>query len=243
LTGSETVALARVPELGSGAPRVAVAFPDDPDVPGRYHEPVVRARASVDGFIGVTTDDNPIWTRLKIAYARALAWASKDAEVRMELGERRTTGEGLARDIERFVDRELDRITLSEGAVTFTSRRGTVPVTVANRARYPVRIRVSVSSPKLTFPDRTRVVTIRPPGDTITFEATARSTGTFPTLAVLKSRNGRVTLDRAELTVRSTATNLSALILTGGGAIFLVVFLLRRVARRRSARDSKDVRQ
>ena len=241
LIDSEQTALVRVPDLANGAPRVAVAFSADPEIPRRYREPVARAREMIERFAGITLPDNPVLARLKVAFAEAVASTSKDAEVQLELGERREAGTDLADDLTRFIDGELARVRVSGGSVTFTSRRGTVPVPVANRTEYPVRVRVSVSSSKLTFPDgRTRVVTIDPPGDTITFQAVARSTGTFPTLAVVKSRSDGATLDRAELTVRSTATNLSALILTGGGALFLLVFLLRRSGRRRPTERSNS---
>lgn len=234
LTESEQATLVRVPEVAAGAPHVAVAFSGDPEVPRRYRDVLARTREVVDTFAGITLPENPVLARLKIAFAEAVAATSKDAEVALELGERRDAGADLAEDVTRFVDRELARVRVSGGSVTFTSRRGTVPVAIANGASYPVRVRVSVSSSKLTFPDgRTRVVTIEPPGDTITFDAVARSTGTFPTLAVVKSRSDGDTLDQAELIVRSTATNLSALILTGGGALFLLVFLVRRFGRRR----------
>jgi uncharacterized protein DUF6049 len=149
---------------------------------------------------------------------------------------------GSARMLEELavaIERQFSLVTVAEGAVTFTSRRGSVPVTVTNKATYPVRIRVSVLSPKLAFPDgRTHVVKVDPPGDTITFQALARSSGTFPVIAVLKSPDGKLKIHDAELSVRSAAANLPALILTGGGALFLLVVFGRRIGRRRRSADA-----
>jgi hypothetical protein len=81
-------------------------------------------------------------------------------------------------------------------------------------------------------------VTIPPHGDTITFEAEARSTGSFPMTVRLTSPNGRVDFASGKVVVRSTAANVLALVLTLSGALFLVAwssrdFIRRRIARRR----------
>jgi hypothetical protein len=94
-------------------------------------------------------------------------------------------------------------------------------------------VTVNVSSPKLDFPDGdSRVVTVQPPGDTITFVAVARSTGSFPMLVSVEDAKGSFVLDRGELTVRSTAANLPALAVTIAGFVLLIVFYVRRKKRR-----------
>ena len=137
-----------------------------------------------------------------------------------------------ARALTKTLMHQQDLVSVSGGTVTFTSSRGSIPVTVANRARYPVRVLVEISSSKLRFPDGLGPVTVAPPGDTITIDAIARSTGTFPIRVAVKSQRGQLTLDSSELIVRSTAANVSAVVLTAGGALFLVAWFLRRIRQR-----------
>jgi hypothetical protein len=144
---------------------------------------------------------------------------------------------GRAQGLVRTIARQLSSIHVAGGGVTFTARQGSVPLTIANRTRYPFRLRVTVSSPKLFFPQgRSRVFTVSPPGNTITFTAIARSTGTFPVDVRVGSPDRKLVLDTAELTVRSTAVNFPALVLTAGGAAFFLFWFGRRV--RRAHRDA-----
>ncbi len=157
----------------------------------------------------------------------------------LSLGEELAQGVGGARgtanvalDLEEQIQEQLGLWSVADGSVTFTSRSGSIPVTVSNDAAYPVRLRVTASSPKLDFPSgRSRVVTIEPPGEAITFASIARSTGTFPVTVTLRSPDRQVSFDTAELTVRSTGANLLALALTAGGALFLMAWIGRRVKR------------
>lgn len=136
----------------------------------------------------------------------------------------------------RRIIAEFRKVRLADGSITFTSRSGSLPVTVSNDATYPIRIRVEVDSPKLSFPrGAARVVVIRPPGDTVTFDALARSSGTFPVDVAVSIPRDAMVLDRTELTVRSTALNIPAVVLTAGGALFLVFWFGRRLRQRKSA--------
>jgi hypothetical protein len=96
-----------------------------------------------------------------------------------------------------------------------------------------------LASSKLTFPDGAEsVVTVDPPGDTTVFAALARSTGTFPVQVRVTSPDRDVVFHSGELTVRSTAANLPALVLTAGGAVFLVGWSARQLRRRRKGREA-----
>jgi hypothetical protein len=196
----------------------------------RYERAVREARAVLDDLRSYTLDGN----RLVRVFGTVLAEASASADPKVRTSARvqRMLG-ALAQEIRD----QFALVSLSEGSVTFTSRRGSVPVTVSNRATYPVRVRVSLQSSKLSFPHRTIVRNIEPPGDTITFAANAESSGTFVVTAVVKSDIKRygteITLDAIELTVRSTAANLPVLILTIAGALLLLVVYAGRISRRR----------
>ena len=234
LATSDRVNSVSIQRLGDDAPQVSVAFPSDPRIDGRSREAIAGAHEAVIDLSSILVRDDPLRIRLKSAHAAALGQTSKDEERNARFGEHRRTGRTASERIASFVDRELAKISIAEGSVTFTSRRGSVPVTVTNETTFPVKVRVSVQSPKLSFPDgRTVVRTIEPPGGTITFAALAESSGTFPLTAVIKSPRNEVTVDRTELIVRSTAANLPVLILTIGGALFLVVVYGRRIGHRR----------
>jgi hypothetical protein len=194
--------------------------------PRSYRLAVAEAENAVARLRSFTLSDNPLGQILQTALARARSSA--------EWNDRFDVGRDRARAIVRIVRGQRRLLSVRPGSVTFTSRGGKIPVTVANHARYPVRVRITVSSPKLEFSaGASRIVVVKPPGDTIKVEALARSTGTFPMRAELESVDGKIRFGAAEISVRSTAANVPALALTAGGLVFLVGFYARGVARRR----------
>jgi hypothetical protein len=194
-----------------------------------YLEDVDRADRWLARFDSFVPDDRPprLLAILKTAAARVASSAEWDG--------RTAVARGRARGLESIVTREASHIAVHSAPVTFTARQGALPVTITNDADYPIEVKVRVASSKLDFTGpagNTLVATIEPPGDTVTFDAMTRSTGTFPTEVEVTSRDGETHFDDAELVVRSTAANLSAVLLTAGGALFLIVWLAGRVRRR-----------
>ncbi len=200
------------------------------DAPERYGRAIEQASEALTQLRSFTLPDN----RNVATYSTVLARARGSGEWDdYRIGRRRADA------LRNTIRSELDVVSVPDGSVTFTSSRGSIPVTITSRARYPVRLRVHVSSPKLTFPaGPATVVTVEPPGDTITFDAIARSTGTFPTRVVVTSPRRELTLARGELIVRSTAANVSAVVLTAGGALFLVAWFIRRLRSRRTQNEA-----
>ena len=198
------------------------------DLPRSYERALSRAETEIGSFRSYTLEDNPLTPIYETVLERAASTATW-GEFSLDQATER------ASDLAGVLERARGQISVSPGSVTFTSRSGAVPVTIANRTDYPVRIEVGLESTKLDFVTPRDVVVIEPPGDTITFQAVARSTGTFPTEVTIRSPGGGVTFDRAEITVRSTAANLSAVILTAGGALFLVYWMIGRARRKRAA--------
>ena len=187
-----------------------------------------RSAFELETFRSYTARDNRLGKIFGVMAARANSTADWDGDW--------DVGQALHERLEVAIRAQHRHITVADGSVTFTSQRGSVPVTISNKATYPIRVDVHLSSPKRSFNFPTapaqRDVVVAPPGDTVTFDALARSTGTFPVDVVVKSPGGRVTFDSGELTIRSTAANLSAVVLTVGGALFLIVFIGRRFRRR-----------
>lgn len=196
-----------------------------------YRRATERAETALNRLRSYTLPGNHMTDVFATAVARARSSAEWNG--RWSVGVRR------ARGVVRTLQREEQLITATEGSVTFTSRRGSVPVTVSNAASYTVRLRIRLSTTKLEFPDgSTRIVSVDPPGDTVIFNALARSTGAFPVHVRITSPNGAIRFHSGELTVRSTAANVPALALTAGGAIFLVAWYARLIARRRRERGA-----
>ena len=227
------IELVGVPAIVGDPPDGAVSFPRryerEPRSWQRYREALERAQHAFEEFTSYTVVGNRTRDALKVL----LGVARSSGMMVDRLDHLRDRALAIVEQVEQ--EREL--VSAADGSVTLTSRSGAVPVTVRNLAPYPVRLRVRVASSKLTFPDgASKVVTISPRGDTVTFTAETRSTGTFPMSVRLSSPDGRVLLDRSEILVRSTAANIVALVLTVGAALFLVGWYARSFLRRRGLR-------
>lgn len=225
----DLVPLAEVPDEPASR---FVSFPSLAPPPPSYTSALGRALSALGRLRSYTLAANRLVAVLETALGHARSSAEWDA--RWPVGRERANG------IAASVARERRLVSATGGSVTFTSRRGSVPVTVTNDASYPVRLRINLSSPKLDFPEGSaRMVTVEPPGDTIVFVALARSTGTFPVQVRVSSADGRIRFYDGELTVRSTVVNVSALVLTAGGAVFLAGWFLRQLRRRRASRGAR----
>lgn len=144
------------------------------------------------------------------------------------------TGSALARAVTARVRAVLAAIRVVRRQVTLTSRTGDVPVTVVNENEFPLRLRLLLQSPKVTFPKgNVRTVDVPTPNHTEDFKIEARTAGAFPLAVRVETPDGGRLLARGELIVRSTAVSAVALIALGGGAFFLLAAWLRRDARRR----------
>jgi hypothetical protein len=231
LTADKRIRLVNITDLTAGAVRKDVEFDAAPPPPASYRSAVRRAQRALAGFASYTLPGNQTRHMLGVLMGRARStadWAGK-------------WNPAIARAaaISELVRSNESLVSASNGSVTLTSRRGAVPVTLDNDAPYPVRVRVRVTSPKLTFPaGNERVVTIAPHGVTITFVAVARTTGSFPMDVSLTSPDAGVTFSGGRVVVRSTAANVLALLLTASGLLFLVAWSSRDVVRRMLRRRS-----
>jgi hypothetical protein len=148
-------------------------------------------------------------------------------------------GTRYADAVDRIVRTEFAKIRAPESQhITLTAHRGVIPIQIQSDADYPVDVVIRLESDKLTFPDGLRLRrTLAPRTQNIEVEAIARATGTFPVRVVLETAGHGVVLGQSQLVVRSTAFNLVGLGITGSAGIFLVVWWVVGIVRRRAARS------
>jgi hypothetical protein len=219
------VTIVPIGELLAGARAEDVRFDEVTPPPSAYSAAVARAAVAARQLGSYTLPGNAVDRLSSLLLARAQSTA--DWQRRWD------AGIAYADRVVDIARREQRRIRASDGAVTLTSRRGAVPVSLENTTGYPVRLRVRVTSPKLVFPSGDqRTVTVSPHGVTVTFVAEARSTGSFPMDVILTSPDGAVRFAGGRVFVRSTAANVLALVLTVSGLLFLVVWSSRDLIRR-----------
>ena len=136
------------------------------------------------------------------------------------------------------IDAQLDAVDMPEGrSITLTSREGEIPVTFQNHTGHPLKVVVKLQSDKLEFPGgTTRVLDLTRLNTTERFPVVARTSGTFPIRIVLESPDGKLTIGRARLTVRSTATSGLGVVISTGAVLFLALWWGRHTVKGRRAR-------
>ena len=143
-----------------------------------------------------------------------------------------------------------DQLRIVTGAITaptsrsiqLTSRRARVPLSIENTLDQTVRVRVSLASQKLDFPDGSERILDLPPGNTTPlFAVEARASGTFTVLVTLSSPDNGVALQRSRYTVRSSVVSGVGAFLTIGAILFLAAWWLTHWRRSRRAQPTPTV--
>jgi hypothetical protein len=154
-------------------------------------------------------------------------------------------GEGGARvdTVLATADGVSSAVTVLEGPpVTLTSvDEGQIPVTLVSTAAVPLRVRVRIApTAKFAFTDGAQADLVLPPGPEPTTISFATRTlipgGTAPIEVVVEDPEGVRVLTAGTVVVRSTANSPVALLVTGGAGVFLLVWWVRDILRRRRAR-------
>jgi hypothetical protein len=185
------------------------------------------ARSAVTTFDGMAAES---------ALAERLRINLLIAEARQFVADE-TAGIRFLRAVGERIDQELAKIEPPAAtAVTLTSRGGVIPLTIRNLAGYPLRVRVSLLSPRLEFLEgASREILLERPTQSFTFPVRAQTTGRFPVVVVIESPDGTRLVAESQILVRSTAYNRAALGLTIGAAVFLAFWWGRRFLRRRTS--------
>jgi hypothetical protein len=133
----------------------------------------------------------------------------------------------------------LSSISLAvERTITFTSRTASIPITVLSAAPFVVRVVLTLSSDRFTFPNgATRSMDLDHSTTSVRIEATARTSGDgLPVDVTLRTPDGALTISRTVLTVHSTALSVVGVVLTVLAGLVLLAWWVRTWRRSRQRR-------
>ncbi|HEY1831274.1 MAG TPA: DUF6049 family protein, partial [Acidimicrobiales bacterium] len=141
----------------------------------------------------------------------------------------------------RAFSAELGLITLAaERTITFTSRSAHIPVTVLSSAPFTVKVVLTLSSDKFSFPDgATRTLTLSRQSTPVRVQAISRTSGDrLPVVITLTTPDGALTIATTGVTVHSTSISIVGIALTVLAGLVLLVWWVRtwRKGRRRRPR-------
>jgi len=192
-----------------------------------YH----AARDELAAFAGLVGPADPKIVRGRRALLSSLssAWVGgagrREAEAELA---------GIHASVAGFVSRVH---VPADRTVTLTARRADIPVSLQNATGRALRVRVSLQSEKLLFPNgSSKVLDLPPRNTTVRFLVEARASGTFPLKVSVTSTDGRIVFQETRFTVRSTVVSNVGLFLTIGAGLFLAGWWLNHNRRRRRAR-------
>ncbi len=119
--------------------------------------------------------------------------------------------------------------------ITLAGRTTELPITITSRADVPLRVRVRLTSSKLSFPQGNEVlVTVAGGTAQVRIPVEARASGTFPVEVELVTPVGdEPVANSTKLTIRSTGLSGLGLALSVGALIVLAVWWVRHVQRSR----------
>lgn len=132
----------------------------------------------------------------------------------------------------------LSKIRAPDGrSVTITSETASVPITITNDTGQAVRVRVTITSKKLSFPEgSTQLVDLPPRTRTIEFKVRARASGTFPALINVTTADGMLEIQRTQLTVTSRVVSGVGVVLAVGAIAFLLLWWLNHFRKHKGGR-------
>jgi hypothetical protein len=125
-----------------------------------------------------------------------------------------------------------------ERTVTFTSRTASIPITVLSSAPFNLRVVLSLSSDKFTFPSgSSRALTLDHATTSVRVPARARTSGDrLPVDVTLRTPDGGLTIARTVFTVHSTEISIVGVVLTVLAGLVLLAWWGRTWRRSRQRR-------
>lgn len=145
---------------------------------------------------------------------------------------------GYLEGTESETQEQVAKVTIGgPSQINLTSQTGEIPLVVSNGTSFPTTVRIGVRSlqPDLTLtPEELEPQRINAnDAFQFTIQAESRSSGIFPVEVTVETPEGELEIATKEVTVRSTEFNRVALAVTVGAFVFLVLFYLLRLVKRR----------
>jgi hypothetical protein len=192
-----------------------------------YADSIRSLGHDVDAYASMLTTPSPVPERLRrdLAYATAAAFVADPA-----------AGQSWFEPPSETTSHAFGAVQpTGNQSFTFTSSEGSIPLRMGDPGPTPLGVTVWLQSPQFTFPDGDRQdVVLQRPDQIVTFRAIAKAAGKNSIVVSVLAPSGRIIGDQT-ITVRSTAVNTIALMVTvaaGGGLLLLYV---RRRSRRRTS--------
>jgi hypothetical protein len=217
------------PAEGERRLATVTAADQDAGLPRSYLDRVGQTRSELDSFRrAVGNDIQPTgggnYDR-DLLIAESSDWRPPAARAR---------GRGFIAAVRNGSRAVYRRIQVGTTPVTLTSRRGTIPVTIANDSEERVTVVLRLTSPKVDLPAASDPFVLEPGRRTTQLlPVGTRATGTFPIQVDVLTPDGEVKIAGGEIRLTSTVFNRVALALTGGAAGVLLLWW--RFGRRRRA--------
>lgn len=159
----------------------------------------------------------------------------------MLLGAERTTPAGVRShelyEVRRALDQQRAYFHFYTGPITLTATGSTtIPITVLSDAPYSVHGLLELSSPRISFPERTLPFDLSGSVYSVRVPARALVNGDLPLTVRLLTPEGNLVLVRAMITVRVTGFSVVGLVLTVLAVGVLAVWWVRTARHKRAAR-------
>jgi hypothetical protein len=217
-----------VDDVNSPAPTdpVPLRSPDTVTYPLDYATSIRTLGHDVDAFASMLTAPSPVPERLRrdLAYATAAGFISDPEAGQAWFGPPTETTSHAFGTVEPTGNQSF----------TFTSSEGTIPLRMGDPGSTPLAVKVWLQSPQFTFPDGdTQEVVLQRPDQIVNFRAIAKAAGKNSIVVAVLAPSGRV-IGQQTITVRSTAVNRIALLVTVAAAGGLLLLYVRRRSRRRT---------
>lgn len=209
------------PPQGPGqlAPAVSPTFPRE------YVENIKQTRRRIDIYrsMQVADSDEPEWLETLLLLAESGQFLGDQA-----------TGSWFVRYARDSVGAVFTAIRPdTDQVITLASSTGTgIPMRLTNDNDEPLRVTIRLVSPHLQGTPESSLVLEAQSTRTVSFDVSLTTTGRFPVDVQIASPSGRM-ISQSTLTVRSTAYNRIAIIITfGAAAVALLVWARRFLPRR-----------
>jgi hypothetical protein len=207
-------------------PDARLRAPDDGAFSPSYAESIRSLGRDVEAFESMLTEPGQIPDRLQ----RDLMFAASARYLDDE-----TAGRRWLDSVGDTVGGAFTSTTPTVNTLfTFTSGEGSIPLRMGDPGSTPLAVTVELQSAQFDFPDgAVQDIVLERPAQIVTFRVVAKAAGQNPIQVIVRAPSGRP-ISEQTITVRSTALNRIALLVTAGAGGVLLLLYSRRWVRRRT---------